>query len=87
LYYPLAISSEYYKFDENTRENKAKIQELRQMIKCDVTDIFITELHRLTDSELHFHHWANSVFVCINTHSIESRVRFQTNLFEFLGLD
>jgi hypothetical protein len=36
------------------------------MIKCDVTDIFVTELHRLTDAEIHFNNWANSVYVCIN---------------------
>lgn len=69
MYYPLTISSEYYKFDESTllvRENKSKVQELKQMIKCDVTDIFVTELRRLTDSEIHFCNWANSVYVCIS---------------------
>ncbi|CAI2170936.1 4833_t:CDS:10 [Funneliformis geosporum] len=64
LYYPLTISSEYYKFDENTplaRENKIKVQELKQIIKCNVTDLFVTELQRLTDSEIHFQNWAKSV--------------------------
>jgi len=71
LYYPLTISSEYYKFDESTplaRENKRKVQELKQMTKCDVTDIFVTELRRLTDPEIHFHIWAASIFVCVNMH-------------------
>ncbi|GES81504.1 DNA-dependent protein kinase catalytic subunit [Rhizophagus clarus] len=65
LYYSLTISSEYYKFDESTRENKSKVQELKQMIKCDVTDIFVTELRRLTDSEIHFCNWARSIFTLI----------------------
>ncbi|RGB41839.1 hypothetical protein C1646_738849 [Rhizophagus diaphanus] len=72
LYYPLTISSEYYKFDESTflvRENKSKVQELKQMIKCDVTDIFVTELRRLTDSEIHFCNWANSVYMLIKANS------------------
>ncbi|CAG8489558.1 14379_t:CDS:10 [Funneliformis mosseae] len=72
LYYPVTISSEYYKFDESTqlaRENKIKVQELKQKIKCNVTDLFVNELHRLTDSELHFHNWARSVFNLIKANA------------------
>ncbi|CAG8599054.1 11609_t:CDS:10, partial [Acaulospora colombiana] len=64
LYYPLKISSEYYKFDEKdraVRENKNKIQQLKQIIKCDATDALIDELERLTDPETIFYGWCQKI--------------------------
>ncbi|CAG8556990.1 5133_t:CDS:10 [Acaulospora morrowiae] len=60
LYYPLKISSDHYKFDERNRavrENKNKIQQLKQIIKSDVIDTLIGELERLTNPETVFYGW------------------------------
>ncbi|CAG8461030.1 2617_t:CDS:10, partial [Racocetra fulgida] len=65
LYYPLRISSEHYNFDEKSKEseiNKSRIQNLKQLIKCEITDTLIAELQRLIDPEVHFGNWIQTVF-------------------------
>ncbi|CAG8447289.1 28742_t:CDS:10 [Dentiscutata erythropus] len=78
LYYPLKISSEHYNFDEKSKEseiNKSRVQILKQKIKCDMTDTLIAELQRLTDSEIHFGNWVQSIW------------RHADNLIKFCGID
>ncbi|RHZ54169.1 hypothetical protein Glove_429g27 [Diversispora epigaea] len=69
LYYPLKISSEHYKFDERNkfvRENKCKIQQLKQIIKSDVMEILIEELERLSNPENVFKSWIQTIGGYIN---------------------
>ncbi|CAG8470552.1 4251_t:CDS:10, partial [Scutellospora calospora] len=65
LYYPLKISSEHYNFDEKSEESeisKSRVQKLKQIIKCEMTDTLIAELQRLVDSEIHFENWIKSIY-------------------------
>ncbi|CAG8455683.1 16904_t:CDS:10, partial [Cetraspora pellucida] len=80
LYYPLKISSEHYNFDEKSKEseiNKSRVQNLKQLIKCEITDTLIAELQRLTDSEVHFGNWIQTVFTTETDQYEEIKNSFQ----------
>ncbi|CAG8674821.1 9711_t:CDS:10, partial [Gigaspora margarita] len=50
LNYPLKISK--------SEINKSRVQNLKQMTKCEIANTLISELQRLTDSEIHFASWS-----------------------------
>nr|CAG8448912.1 4810_t:CDS:10 [Entrophospora candida] len=65
LYFPLRISSEFYNFEQNDPDARARqliVERLQQKIKSDVLERLITELERLTDPEMYFNNWCQNIW-------------------------